>query len=708
MTQLSILHRTLGAALPLTALVVLAGCASRPAPPPSPTAAPTAPAAARVRAPRRSAQEEIAALIPNGVVDVALPPQPLPQLINTVFGDILKVPYVVGPDVAVRTDIVALRSAPQMSRRDLYRFVQQALKTYGVSAYIRDGVVTIVTDNAQNGPPALLLGARADAQAQVAEQTTSQVYAVKLIDVGTLAPLLTDLFPETRNVSFVQDAAANSLQVTGAPRDVAAAVSILRQLDQPQFSGSSVFRYQPVYWSADTFARMLGDALSAEGLKMRDTAGSPSAVLILPFASSGQILVFAKDPAVLQHARTWIDRLDQASAVPGGGGGFIYQARNTDAASLVALVADSDPATQAARGLPAGVPGAPPANAVRTSAGLALLSSNPSSGGTFGGGRLIVDPAGNRILFTGSADDYTRLRSLLVALDTPLKEVLVEVTIAEVTLTKDTQLGLEWFFQHSMGGGVLSGGTKGGLGLGKNGLNLTFDRQDLNVQFNAFADNNNVNILSRPRLVARSGREASFQVGTDVPIITSQINSPTTTSGTTGILQTIQYRQTGIILHIKPTIYGEDRVNLEITQEVSSEQNNPNVAIGSPLILDRNVTTELSLADGATAVLGGLMENDYTNGNSGVPVLKDVPLIGEAFKTNTLAGTKTELVMLVTPHILHENEDTTRWADRLSAEMNSAMRTGTGLIFTLTPFGHGKEFQLHPSAPVGAAQPPGG
>ena len=699
--------KRLGAALPLTALVTLGGCASRPAPAPSAMAAGPAPAEARIGGPRAPAKDDIAALIPNGSVDVALPPQPLPQLINTVFGDVLKVPYVVGPDVASRTDVVALRSAPSMSKRDLYRFVQQALKTYGVSVFIQGGAVTIVSNTAQNGPPPVLLRARADAQAQIAEQTATQTYVVKMIDVGALTPLLSDLFPETRNVSFVQDVAANSLQVTGAPRDVAAAVSIVRQLDQPQFSGSSVFRYQPIYWSSDTFARMLGDALSAEGFKLRDTPSSPSAVLILPFTSSGQVLVFAKDPVVLQHARTWIDRLDQASAVPGGGGGFIYQARNTDAASLAALVASNDTASQTAQGLPQGVPGAPAANSAHPGSLSPASSGNPAAAGSFASGRLIVDPAGNRILFTGSADDYTHLRSLLVALDTPLKEVLVEVTIAEVTLTSDTQLGLEWFFQHSMNGGKLSGGTQGGLGLGKSGLNLTFARSDLNVAFNAFADNNNVNILSRPRLVARSGREATFQVGTDVPIITSQINSPTTTSGTTGILQTIQYRQTGIILHIKPTIYGDERVNLEITQEVSSEQNNPNAAIGSPLILDRNVSTELSLADGATAVLGGLMDTSYTNGNSGVPILKDVPLIGEAFKTNTLAGGKTELVMLVTPHILHDNDDTSRWADRMSAEMNEAMHKGTGLVHTLTPFGHG-DLRVQPTAAPGAAQPPAG
>ncbi|MEI9964273.1 MAG: secretin N-terminal domain-containing protein [Caulobacteraceae bacterium] len=334
-----------------------------------------------------------------------------------------------------------------------------------MNVYIRDGAVAVVSDNAQNGPPPLLLRARPEAEARVAQDTSSQTYTVKLIEVGTLASLLSDLFPETRNVTFVQDAASNSLQVTGAPRDVEAALDIVRQLDQPTFSGSSVFRYQPVYWSAETFARMLGDALSAEGLRLTGSPGPPGGALILPFVTSNQVLVFAKDPAVLQHARIWIDRLDQASAVPGGAGGFIYQARNIDAASLVALVSTNDASTQAMQGLPPGVPGAPPASSAPSAYGLpASSSSTISSSGMFGAGRLIVDSAGNRILFTGSADDYTRLRSLLTALDTPLKEVLVEVTIAEVTLTKDTRVGLEWFFQRSMGGGVLSGGTQGGWG----------------------------------------------------------------------------------------------------------------------------------------------------------------------------------------------------------------------------------------------------
>ena len=318
-------------------------------------------------------------------------------------------------------------------------------------------------------------------------------------------------------------------------------------------------------------------------------------------------------------------------------------------------------------------------------------ASVAGSPGVFMGGRVIVDQPGNRILFTGTAEDFTELRKLLIALDTPQKQVLVEVTIAEVTLTDQTNLGLEWFFNHSMSNGVLTGGTLNGLGIGTSGLNLNYTAawNGLSIQaaFNAFASNNKVNILSRPRLVARSGSEANIQVGTDVPIITSQANSPTQQQGNTQILQTIQYRQTGTILHIKPVIYGDNRVDLVITQEVSSQQANTNAAVPSPTILDRNLTTQLSLADGATAVLGGLMDDDYTKGNSGIPGLKDIPILGAATRTDTVSGNKTELVMLVTPYILQEGDDMSHWAGRYSAEMNAAFRVGRGWSYTLTPFG---------------------
>jgi len=631
----------------------------------------------------------LAALVPPGAISAGLPPQPLPQLINTAFGDLLGVPYLMAPEVASRTDVVTLRGAPNMSRRDFFRLVQTALATYGVRLELRDGVVNALPQAAARAPSVTLRG-RAAADTPESARPISQEVRVEAIAVDALVTLTQAILPQARNVQFATVPAANTVTVSGGARDVGVVIAALRQLDQPRFSGVGVFRVEPTYWSADSLARSLSDSLEGEGFAGgAEAPGAPRSVLVVPFAAANQVLVFARDPAVLERARIWAAKLDQPAALGDRPATFIYQVRNTDAQSLAGLVGTSG-SSAPLNPSPPGVPGAAPAltSAFNNNGGGAAggVSAFGGGGASFLGGRLMVDPSGNRILFTGQADEFTQLRGLLASLDTPAREVLVEVTIAEVTLTDETRLGLEWFFTRSASNGTTSGGTLGNLGLATGGLSLKFEGSDLRAAFNAFASNNKVNILSRPRLVARSGGEARIQVGTDVPIITSRANSSTQTGGNTDILQTIQYRQTGVILHIRPIVYGDDRVDLEISQEVSSQQANSNATIGSPLILNRNITTQLSLAEGATAVLGGLIDDSYTKGNTGVPFFKDVPVLGSLFRTDTLSGGKTELVMLVTPYILRDSEEMNRWAGRYGAEMDAAFRVGRGWSYTLTPF----------------------
>lgn len=634
--------------------------------------------------------EALARLVSPGTINVSLPPQPLPQLINTAFGDLLGLPFVMAPEVASRTDLVTLRGAPGMSRRDFFRLTESALKTYGVRLELRQGVVNALPV-VGTGSPAMALRARSMPETPESARPVTQFVPVRSIAVDALMTLTQAVLPEARRVQFTTDPAANTVTLNGGARDVAAVQETLRQLDQPRFAGVGVFRVEPVYWSAESLARSLSDSLEGEGFAAgAEAPGAPRSMLVAPFGGANTVLVFARDPAVLERARVWAAKLDQPTAVGDRPSTFIYQVRNTDAQSLAAMVGTSGAGPVGPLNpSPPGAPGAPPAltsalNNTGTPGGALLAGSG--GGAAFMNGRIIVDQGGNRILFTGQADEFTQLRGLLASLDTPAREVLVEVTIAEVTLTDETRLGLEWFFTHSGSNGTTSGGTLGNLGLSTGGLSLTFNGTDVRAAFNAFASNNKVNILSRPRLVARSGGEARIQVGTDVPIITSRANSSTTTGGSTDILQTIQYRQTGVILQIRPIVYGDDRVDLEISQEVSSQQANPNAAIGSPLILNRNITTQLSLAEGATAVLGGLIDDSYTKGNTGVPFLKDIPVLGSAFRADTLNGGKTELVMLVTPYILRDADEMNRWAGRYGGEMDAAFRVGRGWSYTLTPF----------------------
>jgi general secretion pathway protein D len=634
--------------------------------------------------------DALAGLVSPGAINVSLPPQPLPQLINTVLGDLLGVPFVMAPEVATRTDLVTLRGAPGMSRRDFFRLTESALKTYGVRLELRQGTVYAVAAPGA-ASPSTALRARSAPDTPESARPVTQFVQVQAIAIDPLMTLTQAVLPQARRVQSSIDPVANTVTLNGGARDVAAVQETLRQLDQPRFAGVGVFRIEPVYWSAESLARSLSDSLEGEGFAAgAEAPGAPRSMLVAPVGNANAVLVFARDPAVLERARIWAAKLDQPAATGDRPSTFIYQVRNTDAQSLAAMVGTSASGFAGALNpSPAGAPGAPPAltSALNNAGGSggALLAGS-GGGATFMNGRIIVDQGGNRILFTGQADEFTQLRGLLASLDTPAREVLVEVTIAEVTLTDETRLGLEWFFTHSGSNGTTSGGTLGNLGLSTGGLSLTFNGPDVRAAFNAFASNNKVNILSRPRLVARSGGAARIQVGTDVPIITSRANSSTTTGGSTDILQTIQYRQTGVILQIRPIVYGDDRVDLEISQEVSSQQANPNAAIGSPLILNRNITTQLSLAEGATAVLGGLIDDSYTKGNTGIPFLKDIPVLGSAFRADTLNGGKTELVMLVTPYILRDADEMNRWAGRYGGEMDAAFRVGRGWSYTLTPF----------------------
>ena len=427
--------------------------------------------------------DDIAALVPADRIDVELPPQPLPQMLNTVFGDILKVPYVLGPDVGARTDIVTLRGADGMTKRDLFRMVQASLKSYGLKVVIHDRTVEVVADVTPNQSSPVVLNGRPGSQPPQSAQPVTEYVEARSVDINAGIALMIDVYPKARSLALAVDARSNSVVITGGARDVTEAAALLRELDQSMFAGVGVVRFEPVYWSAETLAKSLEDTLKGEGYSVSGSPQRPRSILVVAFPGSNQVLMFAKDPALLARAQEWVGNLDRPEAIGNRPATFIYQAENTDAEGLADLV--ETPGGSAAPGRrpePVGLAGTPPsgpaaantvgpADIAGATAGMGGTLSPAGHAGAFMNGRMIVDQPGNRILYTGLASEFTELRKLLVALDTPQRQVLVEVTIAEVTLTDQTNLGLEWFFNQSMSNGsTLKGGTLGNLGLGSTGL----------------------------------------------------------------------------------------------------------------------------------------------------------------------------------------------------------------------------------------------
>lgn len=649
------------------------------------------PSAAENAPPSRQPADEsqINRLVPEGWVDATVTPQTIPQFVSTVFGGLINVPFILGPDVASRTEVIAGGSGGPIEKRALFEVAQQALKQYGIDVYIDGNTVNVgATSPAGQAPVISRQKNTADTAGRVVH-----FYTAKTIEATALQTLLQDMYPNLRSARISVNQQHNTLTITGSGREVAQVVNALTQIDLPRFAGSEVMRIEPSFWNSDALAGALEQTLNTEGYLVSRTPSIGRGIILLSFPAANQILVFATDPALLERVRYWVNAMDQPASLGDKASMFIYQVRNTDAQSLGQLAMGQSQATSGPR-TPTGVPGAPP-QSLQGQENSGLRQGNmgqAGQGGQFMGGRLLIDSIGNRIIFNGTASDYAQLRTLLTTLDTPAPQVVIEVIIAEVTLTDNTSLGVQLFGTDERGDGLLTGSTEA-IDLPGGGLLMTFNGPDFRARLNASAANSRVNILQRPQLVARSGGTARFQVGTDVPIITSQ-RATTTQTGSDGtdILQSIQYRQTGVILELEPVVYG-DRVDINISQEISEVGKSSNPAIASPPILSRSLNTQIALTDGWTGVLGGLISNNYSKANSGVPFLKDLPVVGSAFQNNSVTGARTELLILITPTIVRGDEDMADLADRYAADMNAAFRTGRGWSYTLTPFNMGFEMR---------------
>lgn len=664
-----------------------------------------------VQTPQRqpATEAEIAALVADEPVDATLAPQSIPQFAATVFGGVLEVPYTLSGDVAGRTEVIAGGTGGVISKRALFRLTQQALKQYGVDVFVDGGTVTV----GSNETSAIGSAVVRNRSTPPSNGRVVQFFNVQTIEVNVLQSLLTDLFPSLGGARVTPDPLTNSLIISGTGRDVAQVVRTLREIDQPRFAGASVLRIEPVYWPADALATSLEQTLTTEGYVVSRQAAAGRSIVILSFPQANQILVFAKDPELLDRVNYWVGTLDRPAALGDKASTFVYNVRNTDAQSLGRLAIGQGTTTNQPQP-PVGVPGTPAVSvddaSVSTSPNRQRSPSSSPQGstGNFLGGRLLTDPVGNRIIFTGTAGDYAQLRNLLSTLDTPAPQVVIEVMIAEVTLTDGTDIGVNLFGRETRGDGVLTGSTEGLELDGAAGV-FTFTGADFRARIVASASNNRVSILQRPQLVTRSGGTARFQVGTDVPIITSQRAADSSSDGDTDILQSVQYRQTGTILEITPVVYG-DRVDISISQELSSAGEPPaGTSISSPTILNRSLTTQIAIKDGWTGVLGGLIGNNYSKSNTGIPFLKDIPILGSAFQSNSVGGDRTELLLMITPYIVRGDDDMADFASEYAENMNAAFRTGRGWSYTLTPWSISPRFRglgLDLPSPLPASETP--
>jgi len=610
---------------------------------------------------------------------------PLPAFINEVFGNLLGLDFQISPELREREDRVTLRISRPQSPEAVFQTANEVLRTYGVAIVRREELLHFVRAEQageQEQPPLLSTG-RALPSVPAANRPVFHVIPLEVVSNASARSWLQKAFEGTE-LTVEESPTRTAIILRGPAGVVRQAARAARLFDQPHMRGRHGLRLNPRFRDPESLASDLVKLLEAEGYAAgnRPTART---VIVLPMTGVGAVFVFATSERVLEHVREWARTLDQPGRTSTDGKGiFYYPVENTGASALAEVVgrilgATGTGGAQQQQGQPEQGTGGPQGDRRDSGPGLRGSGTRQVS---FAGGALVVDRVGNALIFNGEPETWARLRPLIQRMDRPVPQVLIEVTVAEITLTDQRDLGVEGLLRD-IDLGDLSGrvSTQGGLGLGAGGLTATLDDPgDGQLVLNAFRTHDRVKILSRPHLMVKSGEEASIDVGTEVPVITSQASSSEfQLQGDSAILQEVQFRETGVILEILPIVRGNRTVDVLVHQEVSEAQPTQTSDINSPSIFRRAVDTSLTLRDGTPVLMGGLISEDRSTGRSGVPGLQRIPGLGRLFRVDSESSTRTELMVLMTPYILRTHDEAaeiTREFERALSETRNALGGG--------------------------------
>ena len=516
------------------------------------------------------------------------------------------------------------------------------------------------------------------------DQIATQVFALNHQNATGLVAVLRPLI--SPNNTIVADTTNNTLVITDYADNLKRLARIIATLDTPTIADLDVVRLEHAIALdlAVTINRLLDNTL-APGV----ASGLPdqSRVMVLADARTNSLIVRAPNAARANLARTLIAKLDQPTTLPGNV--HVVYLRNAEASKLAqvlrAVVASESSAATPMSPSPA-MPPPPTASSIAASGSPQGMTSSPAplqgplpSGGV--AGFIQADPSTNTLIITANERVYRNLRVIIDQLDARRAQVYVESLIVEISADRAAQLGVQWAGLSGDGGagyrvGVLTGFGSGGDNLVQqagatlsssgtplvpgNGLTALLAKQNANGQLGlgvlarALETDTKANILSMPNLITLDNEEARIIVGQNVPFITGQFTTAAS-GGTSGVnpFQTIERRDIGLSLRVRPTISQGGTVKMAIYQETSNIQQ----STASGLITSkRSIDTNVLVDDGQIIVLGGLIEDTVSDTMEKVPGLGNLPLFGYLFRYQSKRRTKTNLMVFLRPTVIRSNE----------------------------------------------------
>lgn len=571
-------------------------------------------------------------------IEVAFRDAPLPNFIDELFNQRLGLSFLIAPNLRDQTALVTLRIAEPMTPAELFTTARRILEEhYGVRIRAGDdGVLTFeATDQVTASGIPLLISGRANPEVPATHRTVFQIVHLKVMSPNRIASHLNRLLSGVE-LDIEMKPLLGAVMLKGNLTTVNRAVAVIEVLDQPMLRGRHGIIIEPVFLDVSQMARDLSDVLKSQGYNTSvgysDLAG---AVVLLPLTSANKLVVFATDPAILPRVEEWAAVVDAEREAAVEDGWFYYQFKNTLAEDLTETLNEIFAVERAA------APAAP-----------SRSSAEP----------LVFDKGRNAVLYRGNGQDWARIRTLIEKLDKPIPQVLIEVLLAEVTLSGREESGLEYLASFGIDGrGVDAQLAPGGLSFTLDGAGTT--RALLRLAY----EDNRVALRSLPRLVVKSGESGNIFAGSQVPVLSQRMEG-VQVEGSTSIVQQIQYRNTGVTLNITPIVQANGLVDVEIEQQFS-ETRAAGAASLTPTILTRDLKTSMTLRDGQSVLMGGLISESQSQGRSGVPGLGRVPVVGRLFRADSFQNDRTELVVMVIPYVIADHRQSRELTGQIEAQL---------------------------------------
>ncbi|MFZ6780099.1 type II secretion system secretin GspD [Undibacterium sp. Ji83W] len=631
----------------------------------------------------------------KNTVDINLVGADIESAIKAI-GHYTGVTFIIDPRVKGQINLV---SETPLTKDQAYKLLTSTLRLQGFSVVAADGYSKVVPESdakLQPGPTQNTSSERSETAK--GDQVVTQIYKLNYESSANIVTILRPLISPNNTING--NPSNNTVVITDYADNIKRLNKIIAALDVPATTDMDVILVKHAI--ASDIAAMVSKVIDSGG-----SGADPTKPVLLADPRSNAILVRASSVAKANQIKSLIAKLDQPTSQPGNV--HVVYLKNAEAEKLAQTLrsivtgdtsssrsssSNISNAGSAANGTNAPV-AANTTGSTQTS--MPSFSNNSTSGSSSGGGAagyIQADAATNTLIITASEPVYRNLRTVIEQLDARRAQVYVEALIVEISADKSNELGVQWMglsgdstSNYRVGGGT-SFSTKGnnllnlaagnaatvGSVLPGAGLSLGIFKQvngqlGLGALARVLQTDGNANVLSIPNIVTLDNEEANIIVGKNVPLITGQFT--TASSGTAGVnpFQTIDRKQVGLKLKIKPQISEGGTVKLAIYQEVSSVDDTTNAA--GIITKERSITTNVLVDDGQIIALGGLIEDSTTDGGEKVPGLGDLPFIGNLFKYQTSKRSKTNLMVFLRPTVIRSAEQ----SNNISVDRYDYMRT---------------------------------